>query len=215
MKAWLIERFGTGWLETWKEIKEHPVPPHALNPIYCLGGLTFLSFLIQAVTGIILALYYRPTPEEAYASIQFIMEQVSFGAMIRSVHHYAANIMVLLVMLHMLRVFYTGSFKKPRELNWVVGVLLYLLTLAFGFTGYLLPWDQVAYWASVVGTEIMGGIPVIGKYLMILARGGLKVTEFTLTRFYVAHVIILPLLAILLMGLHFLMVRLQGISEEL
>ncbi len=213
LNNWLEERFGLA--QAVQEFKEHPVPKHARHPMYCFGGLTFFCFIIQVITGIILALYYRPTPDEAYASIVFIRDQVAFGAMIRTLHHWTANLMVVMVIVHMLRVFYTGSFKKPRELNWVVGVILLLLTMGFGFTGYLLPWDQVAYWGSMVGTEIMGSVPVIGKYLMIMLRGGLKVSEFTLTRFYVAHVMILPILAMMLMGAHFIMVRIQGISDEL
>jgi len=211
--AWLDERFP--FSQWYREFSSHPVPVHAQNPIYCFGGLTFLTFLIQVLTGIFLAVYYQPTSDKAYQSIQFIMGQVRFGAYVRSIHHYSANLMVVLVFLHMLRVFYTGSFKKPRELNWVAGVCLLILTLGFGFTGYLLPWDQVAYWASTVGTEIMKGTPVAGKYLMILTRGGLKVSDFTLTRFYALHVMILPAVTIVFLIAHFVMVRIQGISKEL
>lgn len=213
MNNWLDERFGTN--EKWKKFSNHPVPRHALNPIYCFGGLTFAAFLIQVVTGIFLALYYKPTPDTAYASIEFIMNEVRFGAVIRSIHHWSANLMVVLVLLHMIRVFYTGSFKKPRELNWVVGVMLFIITLGFGFTGYILPWDQVGYWASTVGTEIAGGVPFIGKYILILLRGGLKITDFTLIRFFIAHIVILPVITIILLGAHFIMIRVQGISDEL
>jgi len=210
---WLDERLDLR--KHWRELAEHPVPPHAQNPIYCLGGITFLCFVIMAITGIFLALYYQPTPEAAYRSVQFIMDEVPFGAVVRSIHHYTANLMVIFVILHMLRVFYTGSFKKPRELNWVVGVCLLMVVLGFGFTGYLLPWDQTALWATIVGTEVMAGIPLIGKPLMIMARGGLEVSGHTLTRFYVVHVMILPVTILLLMGVHFLIVRKQGISGKL
>lgn len=210
---WLDERFP--YSRWYRDFSSHAVPAHAQNPIYCLGGLTFLTFVIQVLTGIILAVYYQPSPDRAYQSVQFIMGEVRFGPYVRSIHHYSANLMVILVFLHMLRVYYTGSFKKPRELNWVAGVCLLVLTLAFGFTGYLLPWDQVAFWASTVGTEIMKGTPVVGKPLMILARGGLKVSDFTLTRFYALHVMVLPAITIIFLAAHFIMVRIQGISKEL
>ena len=213
MGQWLNERFHSG--EAWENFKQHPVPVHAMNPIYCLGGLTFLSFIIQALTGIALAFYYQPSPDGAYTSIQFLQQEVNFGRIIRSIHHWTANIMIVLVLLHICRVFYTGSFKKPRELNWVAGSLLFMITLAFGFTGYLLPWDQLSYWASMVGTEIVGGIPLIGHSLMLFLRGGLNITSWTLTRFYTLHIMVLPLLALLLMAFHFIMVRIQGISDEL
>lgn len=213
MRKWLDVRFGTN--EKWEKFSKHPVPKHALNPIYCFGGLTLVAFLIQVVTGIFLALYYKPTPDTAYASIEFIMNEVRFGAVVRSIHQWSANLMVVLVLLHMIRVFYTGSFKKPRELNWVVGVMLFLITLAFGFTGYILPWNQIGYWASTVGTEIAGGVPFIGKDIMILLRGGLKITDFTLIRFFIAHIVILPVITIILLGAHFMMIRIQGISDEL
>ncbi len=213
LSNWLDGRFP--YSRMYRDFAAHPVPPHARNPIYCLGGLTFLTFGIQVITGVFLAFYYQPTPERAYGSIEFIMTQVRFGAFVRSVHHYAANLMVILVVLHMLRVFYTGSFKKPRELNWVAGSFLLLITLAFGFTGYLLPWDQVAYWASTVGTEIMRGTPLVGKLLMVLTRGGLKVTEHTLGRFFALHILVLPLVALIFLAAHFIMVRVQGIADEL
>lgn len=213
MINWLDERLQIK--KHWQHFAEHPVPKHALNPIYCFGGITFLLFLVQVITGIFLALYYQPTPEHAYASVQFIMNEVRFGAIVRSVHHWSANLMVIFCILHMLRVFYTGSYKKPRELNWVVGVLLFIVVLAFGFTGYSLPWDQVAYWATAVGSEMAGGIPVVGDETMNLMRGSLNISDQTLIRFYVAHVIILPVISIILLAAHFIMVRMMGISKEL
>ncbi len=213
MKEWLDERFGT--TEKWDKFANHQVPRHALNPIYCFGGLTFMSFLILAITGIFLATYYQPTPATAHSSVEFIMNEVRFGAVVRSIHHWTANLMIVLIIVHMIRVFYTGSFKKPRELNWVVGVLLFIVTLGFGFTGYILPWDQVGYWASTVGTEIAGGVPFVGKYVMVLLRGGLKISDHTLTRFFISHVVILPIIIVILMVFHFIMIRVQGISDEL
>ena len=138
-----------------------------------------------------------------------------FGASIRAIHHWAANGMIVMVIAHMLRVFIMGVYKPPRELNWVNGVLLFIMTLAFGFTGYLLPWDQRAFWATTVGSEIAGSIPIIGEIAMIFLRVGWAVTDLTLGRFYALHVIILPVLTIAFMGLHFLMVRRQGIAQPL
>ena len=138
------------------------VPKHATNYIYCFGGIAFVLFIILAVTGILLAVYYQPTPDTAYQSVLNISTHVQFGWWIRSIHRWSAGGMVLLVFIHTLRVFFTGAYKAPRELNWLTGVLLLLITLGFGFTGYLLPWDQKAYWATKVGTDIAGSVPVIG-----------------------------------------------------
>jgi cytochrome b6 len=192
-----------------------PVPNYALRWWYCLGGITAFLFLVQGATGIMLAFYYKPTAEAAYASIQFIESEVRFGAAVRMIHHWAANGMIVMCMAHMLRVFITGAFKPPRELNWVSGMLLLILTLAFGFTGYLLPWDQRAFWATTVGTEIAGSIPVIGNLALVFLRVGWEVSDMTLSRFYGLHVLVLPLATVLLMGAHFLMIRRQGIAKPL
>jgi hypothetical protein len=210
---WIDERFDI--VEPINNILRKPVPLFATRWIYCLGGITFTLFVIQCITGVMLAFYYKPTPEEAYASIQFIENEVRFGASIRAIHHWSANGMVVMVVAHMLRVFITGAFKPPRELNWVNGTLLGILTLGFGFTGYLLPWDQRAYWATTVGTEIGGGIPQIGDLALVFMRGGWDVTAITLSRFYAVHVLVLPVAMIILMGLHFLMIRRQGIARPL
>ena len=192
-----------------------PVPKHAIRWYFCLGGITFALFLIQGVTGILLSLYYRPTPEQAYESILFIMNNVRFGWLIRSIHSWSSTLMIAFCVAHMLRVFITGSYKKPRELNWVAGVFLLLLTLAFGFTGYLLPWDQKALWGSTVGSEILGIVPLIGGWLLGLLRGGLEITGLTLTRFYGIHMLVLPVLAFVFLAAHFIIIRRQGISGPL
>lgn len=199
----------------WREIAEHPVPRHARNFLYCFGGLTFLCFVVQVITGVLLAVYYRPTPEMAYRSVMFINEEVTMGAAVRSVHNIAANLMVVMVVLHMLRVIYTGSYKPPRQFNWVVGASLLLIVLGFCFTGYLLTWDQVGYWAAVIGARIMGSVPLVGDKLLLLTQAGTKVTGYTLTRFFALHVVVLPLLTVGLMAIHFFMVRKQGISGGL
>jgi cytochrome b6 len=192
-----------------------PVPKHAIRWYFCLGGITFALFLIQGVTGILLSLYYRPTPGEAYESILFIMNNVRFGWLIRSIHSWSATLMIAFCLAHMLRVFFTGSYKNPRELNWVAGTFLLLLTLAFGFTGYLLPWDQKALWGSTVGSEILGIIPGIGPWLLGLLRGGADITGLTLTRFYGIHMLVLPVLVVVFLAIHFVIIRRQGISGPL
>jgi cytochrome b6 len=192
-----------------------PVPKHAIRWYFCLGGITFALFVIQGASGILLSLYYKPTPEQAYDSILFIMNNVRFGWLIRSIHSWSASLMIAFCVAHMLRVFITGSFKKPRELNWVAGVLLLLLTLAFGFTGYLLPWDQKALWGSTVGSEILGVVPLIGDALLGLLRGGAEITGLTLTRFYGLHMLVLPVLVFMFLAVHFVIIRRQGISGPL
>jgi hypothetical protein len=202
-------------VEPIRKILEKPVELFSTRWWYCLGGITFTLFIVQGITGTLLAFYYKPTPEEAYASIQFIESQVLFGAAIRAIHHWSANAMVIMVVAHLLRVFITGAFKPPRELNWISGVILFIVTLGFGFTGYLLPWDQRAYWATTVGTEIAGGIPWIGDLSLVFMRGGWDVAAVTLSRFYAVHILILPVIIIAFLGLHFLMVRRQGIARPL
>ena len=181
---------------------------------WCMGGISFFLFLVLTVTGALLMLYYRPTAEFAYYDILALREHVSFGVL-REVHRWSAHAMIITVWLHMLRVFITGSYKSPRELHWVAGSFLLLLTLAFGFTGYLLPWDQKAYWATVIGTNMVGSVPVLGPVLAGLLRGGADVMGQTLLRFYSMHVLWLPALTVLFLWLHFHMIRRTGISGGL
>jgi len=196
-------------------ILKKPVPTWATRWWYCLGGITATLFVLLGITGIMLAFYYKPTADQAYSSIQFIENQVRFGAAIRAIHHWSANGMVVMCVAHMLRVFIMGAFKSPRELNWVSGVVLLISTFGFGLTGYLLPWDQRAYWASTVATEIAGGVPQIGELILVFMRVGWNVTEATLSRFYAVHVLVLPIMIIVFMGLHFIMVRRQGLARPL
>ena len=211
--SWIDERYGLS--ETLKPIISKPVPDWQRRWWYCLGGLTFTLFLIQGITGIMLAFYYKPTPTEAYASIMFIENEVLLGSAFRMIHHWSANGMIVMAFAHMLRVFIMGAYKRPRELNWVSGVLLLVMTLAFGFTGYLLPWDQRAYWATTVGTEIGGSIPIIGELVLVFLRGGWNITSLTLSRFFAGHILILPLVTVTSMVLHFLMIRKQGVMKPL
>jgi quinol-cytochrome oxidoreductase complex cytochrome b subunit len=192
----------------------HPVKVrrHALAIPYtwCMGGLTFFLFLILTLTGVLLMFYYRPTTEWAYQDIKDLETVVVFGQLLRNMHRWAAHGMVITVFLHMIRVFYTGSYKPPREFNWVIGVLLLFFTFFLSFTGYLLPWDQLAIWAVTVGTNMVGETPLIGSEINFLLRGSLEVSGNTLLRFYVLHVVALPLIAGFLMAIHFWRIRKDG-----
>lgn len=210
------------WVDDRYEISEplskflaKPVPKFAQRWWYCLGGITAFLFVVQGLTGIMLAFYYKPTPEAAFASIEFIESQVYFGSAVRMIHHWSANAMILMCTAHMIRVFIMGAYKKPREFNWISGALLLILTLGFGLTGYLLPWDQRAYWATTVATEIAAAIPVIGDLALVFARVGWEVAAQTLSRFYALHILILPLITVASMGAHFLMIRRVGIAKPL
>ena len=170
------------------------VPPH-VNIFYCIGGITFVCFIIQVATGFAMTFYYRPTVAEAFASVEYIMTEVNYG--------------------WLFRVYLTGGFKKPRELTWVTGVTLAVTTVSFGVTGYSLPWDQVGYWACKIVTGVPEAIPVVGGVLVELLRGSVSVGQATLTRFYSAHTFVLPVVAAVLLLIHFLMIRKQGISGPL
>ncbi|MFQ5454573.1 MAG: cytochrome bc complex cytochrome b subunit [Nitrospirota bacterium] len=197
-----------------KKVLKKPVPGH-VNFWFCFGGITFLLFVINATSGVMLLMYYRPTIDHAYESVVHITNNAPFGWLIRGFHHWSANIMMITILIHMVRIYFYGAYKPPRDLNWVVGVILLCLTLTFGFTGYLLPWNQISYWATTVGTEIPGAVPVIGPMLKNLIRGGPDVGQITLTRFFALHVIILPWIMVGLLALHFLILRRLGISESL
>jgi len=185
------------------------------NLLGCLGGLSFILFLVLLVSGIFLLMYYRPTTGEAYKSVVEITNLVSMGWLVRGVHFWAGNLMVITVTLHLLKVFVTGAYRPPRDFNWVTGVILFLFTLLFAFSGYLLPWNQISYWATTVGTETFGTVPFIGESLKFFIRGGPDISQITLTRFFALHVVILPLISFLFLLLHFAMIRRQGISDPL
>ena len=197
-----------------KDILDKPIPK-GLNLSYCFGGITFFLFVMLAVTGYFMTLYYVPSPEQAYDAVDYLTFEVPMGQVIRGIHHWSGNLMMVTIFLHMLRVFIYGAYKKPREINWMSGVGLFCLVMGFGFTGYLLPWDQKAYWATKVGTSIMGTVPVVGDYSLRLMRGGSDLGALTLTRFYTLHVLFLPILTVILLLAHFVMIRKQGISSPL
>ncbi len=175
----------------------HPVrvKRHAVRYTYtfCLGGISFFLFLALTVTGLFLMFFYVPSVSRAYQDIQAIEASVAFGTFVRNMHRWAAHLMVLTVFLHMMRVFYHGAYKPPREFNWVIGVLLLFLTLALSFTGYLLPWDQIAFWAITVGSQMATYVPLISSEFEFILLGGIQVGQNTLLRFYVLHVIAFPL----------------------
>jgi cytochrome b6 len=196
------------------DITSKYVPPH-VNIFYCLGGITLTCFIVQVATGFAMTFYYRPTVTEAFSSVEYIMTEVNFGWLIRSVHRWSASMMVLNMILHVCRVYLTGGFKKPRELTWVTGVALASVTVSFGVTGYSLPWDQVGYWACKIVTGVPEAIPIVGNLIVEVLRGGVSVGQSTLTRFYSAHTFVLPVVAAVLMLTHFVMIRKQGISGPL
>lgn len=177
------------------------------------GGIALFLFVVQVLSGILLLLYYKASADSAYESIRFIMSKVQFGWLVRSVHSWSANLMLLAVFIHMFSVFFLKAYKKPRELTWLTGVILLVLAMAFGFSGYLLPWNQLSFFATKVGTDILGVVPLIGKGLMTLLRGSQEVTGATLPRFYGIHVAILPLLFFVILAAHLLFIQLQGMSE--
>jgi len=207
---WLDERIGLA--EVVKLVKKKEVPVHRHTVWYYLGGMTLFLFLIQVATGILLLFYYRPSAEEAFESVQFLMTEVEFGWLIRSIHAWAANLMIFTLFLHLFSVLLLKAYRRPREVTWLSGVGLLAVAMGFGFTGYLLPWNELAYFATKVGTEITGVLPGVGPFLRRLLRGGEEVTGATLTRFYGIHVAVLPMLTTLFLGLHLFLVQKHGMS---
>ena len=188
--------------------------PGGLTWWHTLGSATLTVFLVPVVTGIVLAMYYSPSPDHAYDSIRYLEHTVVSGATLRGVHHWGASAMVVLVLAHMIRVFSMGAYKYPREINWVLGVALLFIVLGFSFTGYLLPWDQKAYWATQVGTNIAGTTPVVGSMMVKLLRGGTQLGAATLARFFALHVLLLPMLLTIIVFLHLALVIRQGIAPR-
>ena len=191
--------------------KKH-VPIHRTTSFYFLGGMALFLFGIQVATGILLALYYKPSPDQAFESVRAIMTEIDFGWLIRSIHSWSANLLIGVLFLHILTTYAMRAYRGPREFTWMTGVVLLLLLLAFGFSGYLLPWNRLAFFATRVGTAIVGVAPWVGRYLLLLARGGDEVTGNTLARFYAVHVVILPLVTFAIIGLHLFLVQKHGMS---
>ena len=196
-------------------LKHKTVPHHRFSIWYYVGGMCLYLFIVQVITGILLLLYYKPTAEAAYESVQYIMTEVPFGWLVRSIHSYAANLFIGLIFVHMFSVFLMKAYRKPRELTWISGALLLFLAMGFGFSGYLLPWNQLAYLATNVGTNFAVMIPGIGQWVLEFLRGGPEVTGATLTRFFGFHVAVLPGITTAVLGLHLLFVQRLGMSVPL
>lgn len=208
---WMKERYPLDKVTGFAEKKQ--VPLYHGTVWYYFGGVTLFLFLIQVVTGILLLFYYRTGADQAYESVQFLMTQVRFGWLIRSIHSWSANLMVFSAFVHMFSVYFTRAYRKPREFTWVTGMLLLLLALAFGFSGYLLPWNQLAFFATKVGTDIVGVVPVVGDFMLKLLRGGPNVTGATLSRFFGFHIALFPGIFTIILAVHLLFVQVQGMSK--
>lgn len=189
-------------------------------PLYALGSFSTLAYVVAALTGALLGFYYAPTavesagdPTVAYQSVTFIMQDLNFGYMLRSIHRWAAQVMTAAVFLHMLRVYFTGAYKEPRELNWIIGIVLISLTMVFGYSGYLLPWNQLSYWAGQIGVEMALSIPLAGEWVAQLLFGGFTPNQSTLIRMYILHVFLLPFIVTALIAVHIGIVWMQGIAE--
>jgi cytochrome b6 len=209
--AWFEERVSTAPVR--ELIEKKRVPLHRTTIFYYLGGMALFLFIVQVVTGILLLLYYRPTAEAAFESVQFIVTQVHFGWLVRSIHSWSANLMIGVAMLHLVTVFFMRSYRKPREVTWLSGALMFFLLLGFGFSGYLLPWNQLAFFATKVGTDIAGEVPVLGGWLLRFLRGGDQVGGATLTRFFGFHVAVLPMVTTFFLVVHLSLIQVQGMSS--
>jgi cytochrome b6 len=214
LRRWLDERYELTPLVDFLRHKEVPIGAHSML-WYFLGGLTLFFFSVQVATGILLLMYYQPGQTTAYESIHFLTTKVPFGWIIRSIHCWSAHLMIVSLVVHMFSTMLLKAYRSPRELTWVSGYGLFALTLAFGFTGYLLPWNELAYFATVVGTDSVKSVPVVGNWLMHILRGGPDVTINTLYRFFVAHVVILPLLCVGFVTIHLLFIQRQGMAPPL
>src|SRR5678816_2972146 len=210
IKDWADDRLAISSLAKLVKKKEVPIHRHAIW--YYFGGMTLFLFTVQVVTGILLLLYYRPSSEGAFESVQFIITEVKFGWLIRSIHSWSANLMIATLFIHMFSVFFLRGYYPPREITWVSGVVLLFIVICFGFSGYLLPWNKLAFFATKVGTEIAGVVPIVGHTALRFLRGGDDVTGATLTRFFGFHVAVLPATATVFLAVHVLLVQMHGMS---
>lgn len=196
-----------------RALTNEPVPNHLKRWWFCLGGTPAYLFVVQIVTGILLALYYQPAPTTAYESVRYITEEVAYGWYFRSLHKWAATLMIAAVILHQMRVYFTGAYRRPREVNWMVGMCLLICTLMVGFTGYSLVYEQLSYWGATVGANITENIPFIGGFLKRMLLGGEGYNPRTLPRFFILHAAVLPVTMLVLLGIHVLLLRLHGVTE--
>ncbi|MFO0871058.1 MAG: cytochrome bc complex cytochrome b subunit [Pirellulales bacterium] len=196
-----------------RELTNEPVPNHMKRWWFCLGGTPAYLFVVQVVTGILLAIYYQPSSQTAYESVRYITDEVHFGWYFRSLHKWAATLMIAAVILHQTRVYFTGAYRRPRELNWLVGMSLLMCSLLLGFTGYSLVFEQLSYWGATVAGNISNNVPVVGQYAKEFLLAGDSFNERTLPRFFILHAAILPATLVLLVGIHIVLVRLHGVTE--
>jgi cytochrome b6 len=210
VQAWLEERVPFGKLV--EAVRHKTVPQHRYSVWYFFGGMTLFLFFVQVVTGALLLLYYRPSASEAYESVAFVMTRVPFGWLVRSIHSWSANLMIATAFAHLFSVVFLHAYRRPREITWLSGVLVFFIIFAFGFSGYLLPWNELAFFATRVGTDMAGAIPGIGEAIVHFLRGGRDVSGATLTRFFGVHVAILPALSTALLAAHLLLIQHHGMS---
>ncbi|HVP07824.1 MAG TPA: cytochrome bc complex cytochrome b subunit [Candidatus Acidoferrum sp.] len=210
---WVDRRFQIQALVDYMSHKVVPVQKFSIW--YYFGGITLFLFIVQVVTGILLLMYYRPGADSAYESVRFIVAEVSFGWLIRALHSWSANLMIFAAFIHMFSVYFENAYRKPRELTWLSGIALLALALTFGFSGYLLPWNELSFFATRVGTGMAGAVPFLGKYLLVIMRGGEEVTGATIERFFGLHVAILPALFTVVLSAHLIFIQRQGMSEPL
>lgn len=210
--AWVRERIPLH-LAQLKEMTNEPVPNHLKRWWFCLGGTPAYLFVVQIITGILLAIYYQPATTTAYESVRYITDEVAYGWYFRSLHKWAATLMIATMILHQTRVYFTGAYRKPRELNWIIGMCLLLSVLTTGFTGYCLVYEQLSYWGATVGANIADSVPMVGSLGKRMFLGGEVYNQHTLSRFYILHAAILPVTIVVLLAVHILLIRLHGVSE--
>ncbi len=209
---WIGERLPVSGQE-FRELTNEPVPYHLKRWWFALGGTPAYLFVVQIITGILLAFYYEASPATAYESVRYITHEASFGWFIRSVHKWAATLMIAAVILHQMRVYFTGAYRKPREINWMVGMFLLICTLMTGFTGYSLVYEQLSFWGATVGANIADTVPLVGGFIKNMMLGGETYNEHTLSRFFILHAAVLPVIMVLLIAIHIAIIRLQGVTE--
>jgi quinol-cytochrome oxidoreductase complex cytochrome b subunit len=212
VSAWFRQRIPIHG-DVLREMTNEPVPYHLKRWWFCLGGTPLYLFVVQIATGILLAIYYQSSPTSAYESVRYISNEVQFGWHIRSMHKWAATLMIATVVLHQMRVYFTGAYRKPREINWMIGMVLLLCTLTVGFTGYSLVYEQLSYWGATVGANIADSVPFVGGIGKRMLLGGEVYNDKTLSRLFILHAAVLPVTMVLLIGVHIVLIRLHGVSE--
>jgi len=212
IQSWFRERIPISGAQI-QELTNEPVPNHLRRWWFCLGGTPAYLFVVQIFTGILLAFYYQPAPTTAYESVRYITEEAAYGWYFRSIHKWAATLMIAAVILHQMRVYFTGAYRKPREINWMVGMCLLLCSLVIGFTGYSLVFEQLSYWGATVAANICDTVPLVGGFVKQMLLGGDSYNDRTLPRFFILHAAVLPVVMILLLMIHIGILRLQGVTE--